>query len=112
MVECENQATNFEELLQIIQEEVESLDNIYSGENVIAAQPQIIQVAKHVLEEKEAEESKVMINSTESLAVPQKPSIAQIRLQQHITALKNKDNAQEPKPKEQQAEQQVEQQQP
>ena len=73
----ESPQANIEDLLQKIIEEAESLDGIYSGENVIAQQPQVIEVPKHVLEEHEAEESKV-INTDKNIdsAKSQKPSIA------------------------------------
>ena len=47
-------------LQEFIEQETEALDNIYYGENVVAEQPEIIQVPKHELDSKLVEESKIL----------------------------------------------------
>ena len=62
MVETTNATPmDISELLEKVLEEAEMVDNIYDGENVIAQQPEVIQVLNHTLLDMQViEESKVI----------------------------------------------------
>ena len=80
-------------LQEYIEAETESLENIFYDENVIVEPASVVAVPKHLLTAKAAEETKAKAESSSKGQT--KPSLAQIRLQQHIAAQRNQDGDKE-----------------